>query len=373
MAYGLKGINGNYQADGSGRDFFFVGDFTFKNGRKTPDANTKGLKPVPAPSHPRKIAEVDAGNTRKIGAKQTQIQKWAKHHMERGEGFGGQQAAHKEEKARKQREIMEKAMSMPSLDSTIAAASGSLGPAAQKNFKDAELQARVSRKKQPRGDGSLNKSDSWIESTQWSHGAIPGWQPKRYELPKGESNAAIGLPRGACDYDKAAGPGDQTRGIRAAVPHHFADSHKLLKTVAGQGKQFELEFAAENNRAGVDKVDPSIRDKAMRDQTGDFRCGITGDLPHHKSFLSDLGYNQGFVMDERQVPDKYHGLPIFKDSPDLKAKKAQEGDECLGIKTGQPHYRSTSSDLGSIPGWHKSRYSFSSVANANFRLTMWRD
>lgn len=42
MAAHLRGIvNGSYKPYGSGRDFFFIGDFEYKNGRRTPDMNIR--------------------------------------------------------------------------------------------------------------------------------------------------------------------------------------------------------------------------------------------------------------------------------------------------------------------------------------------
>jgi len=42
MAYGLRGItNAGYNPYGSGRDYFFIGDFQYINGRRTPDCNTR--------------------------------------------------------------------------------------------------------------------------------------------------------------------------------------------------------------------------------------------------------------------------------------------------------------------------------------------
>mmetsp|Transcript_27112 Transcript_27112/g.49532 ORF Transcript_27112/g.49532 Transcript_27112/m.49532 type:complete len:272 (+) Transcript_27112:160-975(+) len=45
MAYGLRSIvNSGYMPYGSGRDWFFVGDHSYRNGRRTPDANNRKPK-----------------------------------------------------------------------------------------------------------------------------------------------------------------------------------------------------------------------------------------------------------------------------------------------------------------------------------------
>merc|ERR1712046_414583 len=49
-AHGLYKINGRYPPYGSGRDWFFIGDYQYRNGRRTPDPNerhkAKGIEPL---------------------------------------------------------------------------------------------------------------------------------------------------------------------------------------------------------------------------------------------------------------------------------------------------------------------------------------
>ena len=41
---------GTYQANGSGRDWFFVGDYEYRNGRRTPQPNSFGAPPERPPA-----------------------------------------------------------------------------------------------------------------------------------------------------------------------------------------------------------------------------------------------------------------------------------------------------------------------------------
>lgn len=381
MAYGIKKITGTYVAD-SRSDWMIFGDFEYRNGRKTPDASAPGLRPEPPPQRPKKCAEVDAASLKRIGAKTSQLDRWAKRHAERGDGHGGQDAPVREERARRKAEVYERAMasaaSAPSLQRPTsmgehgAQTTSGIGLAAANAVQAAHDAARA---KKANTASTRKEPKMHLQSTSWNHGQIPGWLPKKYELPFADENAAVGLPRGACEYDAIAGSGDQTRGIRSDLPHFLADSHRLGQVeVPGQELRLELQKGADSRRAGVYSIDPEATAKAFREKVGEYTCGIRGKLPHHKSIISDLGYEQNFVLPEKYNPDKYHtGFKRYKDNPDPNAKKDQEGDECRGIKTGQPHFRSTQSDLGRIPGWSKSRYNMEPVAGRDYRLTLWRD
>eukprot|EP00931_Biecheleriopsis_adriatica_P038712 TRINITY_DN22138_c0_g1_i1.p1 TRINITY_DN22138_c0_g1~~TRINITY_DN22138_c0_g1_i1.p1 ORF type:complete len:366 (-),score=55.23 TRINITY_DN22138_c0_g1_i1:37-1086(-) len=349
MAYGLKKITGLYQANGTGRDWFFVGSYDYRNGRRTPQANVPGLKPTKPPTQPLgPPAEIVAGRQHTQAAATNQAERWAKLHIERGEGHGGPKAH-------------SQTMSLSASEPLLADAA--------KWTKKALREAGKHRSKGPRGDGCLAKT-SW-ESSSWSHGNIPDWSPKKYELRRSEENAMAGVPRGPCEYDTTAGSGDHTRGLRGSKPHFAATYHDLGQVeVPGQSRRIELEAAATDRQARVPEAD-----KTFKRQEGDHSLGILGQLPHHKSTMSDLGYNQGFIQPEKYAPAKHHhsASRTFFDNPDLKAKKAQEGDECLGIKTGQPHHRPTYSDLGNIPDWQGKRYDFGPIANTRYRFTVWRE
>jgi len=54
MAYALRKIsNGGYIPDANGRDWFFIGSFDYKNGRKTPDMNVRRMPMTDPPKRPR--------------------------------------------------------------------------------------------------------------------------------------------------------------------------------------------------------------------------------------------------------------------------------------------------------------------------------
>jgi len=378
MAYGIKAITGTYVGD-SRSDWMIFGDFEYRNGRKTPNLDAPGLRPEPPPSRPRKSAEVVAGNLKRLGAKTSQVERWAKRHAERGEGHGGQDAPEREDYARRKADVYEKAMassqSAPVLRETTqgelgAKTTGSMGFAARRAVDAAHdrQQARNQKAKQ-----EAKKVKGYFDTTYLNHGQIPGWQQARYELPVAVENAAVGLPRGECEYDATAKSGDYTRGMKGRR-HFFADSHNLGQVeVPGQERAFELEKARQGRAGGVYEIPKEVIDKALRDQVGELTCGIHGRMPHRKSLQSDLGYDQNFVQPEKGVPEKYWSMRKFKDQPDLNAKKAQEGDECLGIKTGQPHFKTDAHNLGNIPNWPKSRYSMEALAMQNYRLTLWHD
>ncbi|CAE7293957.1 unnamed protein product [Symbiodinium natans] len=185
-----------------------------------------------------------------------------------------------------------------------------------------------------------------------------------------DENARIGVPRGPCEADLHAGPGDHTRGIRGSVPHFSATSHGLGQVDIGDRPRVVVAAAELNRDARIHEAD-----KNFKRQEGDMSCGIVGKGPFHKSTLSELGEHQNFIPQEVGAPMKHHfaSQRIFFDSPDLQAKKAQEGDCCLGIKVNKPHYTSTYSELGSIPKWPQKRYDFGPIANTRYRFTVWRE
>eukprot|EP00913_Durusdinium_trenchii_P021549 g20251.t1 len=353
MAYGLKKITGTYQSNGTGRDWFFVGDFEYRHGRRTPPPNTFGQRPEPPPMQPRgPPVEIESGRQKLLGRQSSQAEKW----LRRSQGLASSQG-------------LSTTASEPSLSSV--------------SWKEASQRARARRTKAPKGDGSTSKA--LHECSSWNYGNVPGnWS--KYELERAVENARIGVPRGPCAADEHAGPGDHTRGIRASAPHFSATSHSLGQVESGLDKR------TVNRDARVHEAD-----KNFKRQEGDLSLGIVSKEPFHKSTMSELGEGQKFttpettsslragvvrrsresrlVREEYGSPDKFHFLSkaIFFDQPDLQAKKSQEGDHCLGIKVNKPHYVSTYSELGNIPGWRQKRYDFGVVADTRYRFTMWRE
>eukprot|EP00929_Paragymnodinium_shiwhaense_P107291 TRINITY_DN73384_c0_g1_i1.p1 TRINITY_DN73384_c0_g1~~TRINITY_DN73384_c0_g1_i1.p1 ORF type:complete len:198 (+),score=24.73 TRINITY_DN73384_c0_g1_i1:59-652(+) len=55
MAFGLRAIaNKTYTPHGNGRDFFFLGDYQYRNGRKTPDVNERWKSHIDKPPAQRR-------------------------------------------------------------------------------------------------------------------------------------------------------------------------------------------------------------------------------------------------------------------------------------------------------------------------------
>jgi len=335
MAYGIKKITGTYQSNGTGRDWFFMGDFEYRHGRRTPPPNTAGQRPEKPPMQPRgPPAEIAAGRQRLEGTKSSQAQKW----MRRSGSFSELASS-----------ASEPALSTQSL-----------------SWKEASKNAQGRRKVFKAG---LSGKGSY-EPSSWKYGSIPDWPEPKYELERAEENKRIGVPRGPCAADETAGPGDHTRGIRGSAPHFVATSHSLGQVDCGVPEpRIAVELAEVNRDARVHQAD-----KTFKRQEGDLSLGILGKEPFHKSTLSELGQHQDFSTPEYGTPDKYHFISkaIFFDQPNPQAKKSQEGDHCLGIKVKKPHYTSTYSELGSIPGWPQKRYDFGVIADTRYRFTMWR-
>mmetsp|Transcript_47347 Transcript_47347/g.110750 ORF Transcript_47347/g.110750 Transcript_47347/m.110750 type:complete len:345 (+) Transcript_47347:39-1073(+) len=344
MAYGLKRITGTYQSNGTGRDWFFVGDFEYRHGRRTPPPNTKGTRPEPPLRQPRgPPVEVATGRLRGEGAKVTQVERWTRLHSERGEGRGGPKD-------------LAPSYSEPTLPAGTTVHS----------WPEAKDQA-AGRRKPPKSQPIAKTS---FDRTYDLHGQIPSWEGTRYELARAEENKTIGVPRGPCDADASAGPGDHTRGIRGSLPHFAATSHGLGQADIGVRPRAVVASAQLDRDARVHEADNNF--KRIE---GDQSRGIVGKGPFHKSTLSELGEYQDFMAKDVGAPLKHHfaSQQIFFDSPDLEAVKAQEGDECLGIKGRKPHYTTTYSELGSIPKWPQKRYDFGPVANTRYRFTVWRE
>lgn len=269
-------------------------------------------------------AEVRAGNARQEGLRTSQVERWMKRHADNGESNG---------------------CSSPQASMVRASSEPKLG-SAEATFK------------------------TTYDSTL---GLIPNFEQNRYELPLAEEMNRLGLTKRE-PYDSLKYPsGDHTTGVRSSKPHFSATSWDLGKgqdPATLNGKRHEVAICSERIDAKVHEVDFNIKS-----QEGDHCGGIKGKAPHFKSDLSNLGSGQGWNPEERYLPPKHLHLskPIFFDKPDLKAQISQQGDCCLGIKANQPHYRSTSSDLGNIPGWQPKRYDFGPVANKNYRFTVWRE
>ncbi|CAE8636347.1 unnamed protein product, partial [Polarella glacialis] len=156
---------------------------------------------------------------------------------------------------------------------------------------------RTSKKVGRKGDSCLATGTEHWQATSWSHGQIPGWAPKRYELLKAEEEKAIGVPRGKSDYKKRQ-EGDHTQGVHCAKPHFHSDYMSLGQDPRFTGKRTALGLAVELADAGVDKAD--IKDKVRE---GDLTRGIRGKEGWFKTTYSDLGE----VHEVQNWTEKEHG------------------------------------------------------------------
>eukprot|EP00933_Yihiella_yeosuensis_P044487 TRINITY_DN3967_c2_g3_i1.p1 TRINITY_DN3967_c2_g3~~TRINITY_DN3967_c2_g3_i1.p1 ORF type:complete len:367 (+),score=59.07 TRINITY_DN3967_c2_g3_i1:36-1136(+) len=366
MAYGLTTINRLYTGDGSGRDWFFLGSFDYKNGRRTPQANHMPPEMIAPLTKSRGApAEVKAGNAKTEGRRSTKKDKW----MKRSGQFTTEVVDFEKSASStiKSESGMKKSSTEPALLSSLKA-----GASPGSTTLKGSSQPRRGTRRAPRGDGCVTE-DQWT-TTYNTHGQVPGFSENRYHLPVAVENKQIGLsrkPYNSLDY----GSGDHRTNITSSKPHFTTDmngnlgcAYELPDTFFS-GRRHEVEVCQQLRDGKVHEADDKIKS-----QEGDLCRGIKGKTDHFTSDMMRLGsfYKPA---DDKQLPAKHHfsAHPTFFDKSDLKAKKAIEGDECLGIKTGQPHFRTTSSDLGNIPGWQKSHYNFGALATKNYRFTVWRE
>jgi hypothetical protein len=133
MAHGLRGIvNSGYMPYGSGRDFFFIGDFSYKNGRRTPDANLRWREAQKGYKEPKKRPRGEP-----IEMKQTKAingQWGASSSSSSKKGASAKMSPRICERLRRQQ-------SEPTVNDALQA--GSLGFAHTSRWKDAHSSARV--------------------------------------------------------------------------------------------------------------------------------------------------------------------------------------------------------------------------------------
>eukprot|EP00435_Cladocopium_sp_Y103_P009003 s15_g2.t1 len=229
-----------YQSNGTGRDWFFMGDFEYRHGRRTPPPNTAGQRPEKPLMQARgPPAEIHAARQRMEGTKSSQAEKWL-----RRSGNSN---------------VLKSSASEPAMSTGTGTASLS--------WKEANQRAAGRRK--PFKAGLTGKGS--YEPTSWKYGSIPNWPEPKYQLERAEENKVIGVPRGPCAADETAGPGDHTRGIRGTAPHFIATSHSLGQVECPLGKRVCVEIAEVNRAARVHEAD-----KNFKRQEGDLSLGIVG-------------------------------------------------------------------------------------------------
>jgi len=348
MAYGLHTIaHKNYCPDGSGRDWFFLGDFEYRNGCKTPLGHLTGKRPVRPPGQ-RRGAPAEVAFQRRVLAgsgRSKTVERWRMLHEGRSASCSPhQQLAH--------------------------SASRAAGP------------SRV-----PKGEA--------FAATSWQLGQLPAWGGTSYELREGVELAAAGAVRCASSPALEPGPGDHTRGIRGRAPHFAPDSWKLGNDPSYDGKRFDLPNGTELEGAGAIRRQPQLESEL---DPGDHTRGIRSRAPHFKSDYHSLGQVPGFRHRDRGAPLKhsFHSVPCY---PDLCRRSMSEaslatspaggggepgaaaadpgtsehaaGDHTRGIRAKKPHFTSTYDDHGQIPGWKGKRFDFGPLAVTRLRLTEW--
>mmetsp|Transcript_34165 Transcript_34165/g.79408 ORF Transcript_34165/g.79408 Transcript_34165/m.79408 type:complete len:330 (+) Transcript_34165:54-1043(+) len=321
MAYGLHTITSkNFVADGSGRDWFFIGDFEYRNGRRTPTGNASGSRPTRPPGKPRGEPAEMALHKSKIlsSGKAKTIARW--------------QRIHDENNAR----------------------ATSHSP-------------------------KLRGTDPALAATSWQHGQLAGFS--RYELPLGTVLEKAGVIRSASAPAVELGPGDHTRGIRAAAPHFTAESFRYGSIPDWPEPKFELADGVELEAAGAIRRKPRSQEPERGE--GDHTKGICGKAPHYTSVYHGVGKLPGWQHPEFGSPLKhhFHSVPCYPEVERRSLPKAAKavseeegyrpGDHTNGIKAQRPHFSSTYQDHGQIPGWKGKRYDFGPLAVTRFRLTEW--
>mmetsp|Transcript_113909 Transcript_113909/g.332852 ORF Transcript_113909/g.332852 Transcript_113909/m.332852 type:complete len:347 (-) Transcript_113909:58-1098(-) len=341
MAYGLHTIaHKNYSPDGSGRDWFFIGDFEYRNGRKTPLGQHTGKRPTRPPGE-KKGAPAEVAFQRRVLAgsgKAKTLERWRRLQQE--------QVAH------------------------------TANPKQQMAMTAARTAAPA----------KFGKGDTFA-ATSWELGSHPSWRGSHYELASGTELEAAGALRSASSPALEPGPGDHTRGIRSSAHHFSPESWKLGNDPNYSGKRFDLPNGTELEGTGAirgpkrDEADPG---------PGDHTLGICSRTPHFKSDYHNLGQIPGWRHKERGAPLKHstHSVPCYPDivrrskseaslatSPSAGAADAEgeyaAGDHTLGIRGQRPHFTPIYDDFGQIPGWKGKRFDFGPLANYRLRLTEW--
>lgn len=339
MAYGLHAIaHKNYIPYGSGRDWFFIGDFEYRNGRKTPTGNQSGQRPQRPPAKRRgEPAEVAFHKSVLAGSgKAKTIERWRRAQAENSEGSS-----------------------------------------------DHQLRAqRASRSSVPHGSEGAT-----FAATSWQLGRIPAWDGGVYELNNAVELEGAGAIRSASAPELQPGPGDHTRGIRGPTLHFASQYSKLGNDPSFTGKRFDLPNGTELQAAGAIRDGP----QAGYLGPGNHTRGVCARAPHFTADSHRLGQVPGFQQPEvgHALKHTFHSTPCYPDvvrrpkaSPGKEASTSLDttggpeeeyraGDHTMGIRAQRPHFTSTYNDHGQIPGWKGKRYDFGTLAVSRFRLTEW--
>jgi len=328
MAHGLRTIaNKGYSPDGTGRDWFFLGDFDYRHGRLTPSpVSSKQRPPMTRLLKPRSVP-AEVRHSRSCAAAKSAKEKWMCHHEGTAPGVGG--------------------APQPQWHSSTP------------------LAARTAPAASP------------FQATSWQLGQLPGWSGKRFELPRASELATAGVIGCERINPPTPGPGDHTRGVKGGTAHFAASSWQVGQQPGWAGAQYESSRATELRRAGV------LRSESAPDLpppgAGDHTCGIGAGLAQHSASSAELGPRPSdWKPKDQGAADRhhYHSTPIFprqSGEGTIDAAAAVTGDHTRGIKGRSAHFAPTSSQYGQDPAWKGRRYDFGPVAFKQHRLTPWGD
>lgn len=335
MAHSLRLIsNKGYNCYGDGRDWFFLGDPEFRNGRRTPVPNQTGpalIKPAP---RPRGVTREVSYQRAVSGAKGRKKEKWQKICDERPQHFGPQQS----------QVVM-----------------------------DQEQLARTTGGKGARLRGNRDGNQAATFATTYDQlGQHPAWKGPRYHLEHAEMNNSIGVPRSSSEPVLKEMEGDHTRGIRGARPHFSSTYQQVGLDVPGMPANRCVVANAENLRDAC--VPPKV--VPPKDIEGDNCQGIKGPLGSApmRSTLSDYGHEQPFP---KWMGDRKHQHPLCEELRDAGAipiqekPKEVEGDHSRGIRGATAHHFTTSGDYARYQKIEGKRRDFGPVARTQYRLTTW--
>lgn len=310
MAFGIHTINKHYSPNGSGRDWFFVGDFEYRNGRRTPQPNSGGLKPVPPPTRKKGPPfEVLHGRARAAAAKKPLKQRWAEVQLSQSSP-----ALLVLDSPSKAQPLELKFMDMRQMPGSRAAEDALAGvPTGATEYEKGAKSGDHTR--------GIRGPTPHFAATSWNYSGPQGWEGKRQEVDFIEDLVRAGVREAPQGDSNKLQEGDYTRTIRGKVPHHKS-------TMSDLG------------------MIPGWNQEAYGS-------------PHKHM------YHAASVFPDRHLEEAGGTLP------GVMHKEPGPGDQCRGVKGKIPHFFPTSWDLGSIPNWQKQKYDFGPVAHSELRLTMW--
>jgi len=339
MAHDLRKIsNKSYNCYGNGRDWFFLGDSEYREGRRTPQPNSIAPRPVPPPAQKKGAPAEVRHQSACHGSRKKMIERWHKLHAERPATFGTQQ---------------ENAVRAEATEPMTSP------------------EARTARLRRGHSVSAASTAPANYFTTYNEMGRDPRAPERRYVLDLAEQLRGAGVPRSSSEPVLKEMEGDHTRGIRGSLPHFHSTYMDLGKVpVPGQARTHEVLLAQTNREAGIPP-----REIPPKEIEGDHTQGIKGSKPHYAGTYWDLGQDvkvpQWMGGRKHEVANcenlRDSGVPPREVPP-----KEIEGDHSRGIRGETPHFFTTSMEHGRFQKVNHQRYDFAPVAHKQYRLTRWR-